>query len=321
MLAALQTALVHLPVSRRYLVGVSGGRDSVCLLHALVDLGYRNLIVCHLNHCLRGAESEADADFVQRLAERLNCTLARADIDVAEYAQEHSLSLETAGRVLRQQWFAECAKEFRTSMIFLAHHADDQAETVLHHLLRGTGLAGLGGMRPEIELNNGLHILRPMLHIRRAELEQWASEKKIRWREDASNQELVYTRNRLRLQALPMLNEIMERDVVPLLHRLSIVARMDDDCLSELTEQVMHRVLAPDGSALAGSILAQEHTAIQYRVVQAWLQRCSVPSLTQGHISAVVELLKGKAPSRSNLPGGWQVRRKSKTLHLTRQDA
>lgn len=321
MLAQLQKALAGRPLARRYLIGVSGGRDSVTLLHALRRLGYLNLVVCHVNHQLRGKESDQDAAFVKRLAARLGCTLDSVEVDVTGYAAEHRLSLETAARALRLEYFAACAEEHDTRTLFLAHHADDQAETVLLNVLRGTGLAGLGGMTPEVEMSNGLELLRPLLGVRRTEIDAYAREHRIKWREDSSNTDSKHTRNRLRNDILPALNAAMDRDVTPALTRLATIAAREDECLAELSDLALENALAPDGASLQTVPLAKEHSAIQHRVVLEWLRRQGVPGISSEHLEDVLGLLTSRTPARCNLPGGLQVRRKAKTLRVERQDA
>lgn len=321
MLAALQKALAGRPLARRYLIGVSGGRDSVTLLHALRRLGYLNLIICHVNHQLRGRESDLDATFVKKLANRLGCALDSVEVDVGGYAAEHRLSVETAARALRLEYFAACAEEHGTNRLFLAHHADDQAETVLLNVLRGTGLAGLAGMQPEIEMSNGLELLRPMLGIRRSEIEAYARQHRIRWREDSSNADPKHTRNRLRNQILPALDAAMERDVTPALNRLAVIASREDECLAELADAALETALTEDGTNLQTVPLAREHSAIQHRVILEWLRHQGVPGISSEHLEDVLGLLTARSPSRCNLPGGMQVRRKAKTLRIERQDA
>src|SRR6266513_5129925 len=135
------------PRDARYLIGVSGGRDSVALLHWLINLGYKKLIVCHLNHQLRGRSSDADARVVEKVARkyRVDCELGAANVRVL--AKKKKMSIETAAREARYSFFAKAAKRHRCHTIFLAHHADDLVETFLFNLIRGAGLTGLAGMR------------------------------------------------------------------------------------------------------------------------------------------------------------------------------
>src|ERR1044072_4367429 len=135
------------PPEARYLIGVSGGRDSVALLHWLVNLGYQKLIVCHLNHELRGRSSLADARFVEKIAGKYRAELELESASVRAFATKRKMSIETAARDFRYSFFAKVAKRRRCHMIFLAHHADDLVETFLINLFRGAGSAGLAGMR------------------------------------------------------------------------------------------------------------------------------------------------------------------------------
>ena len=201
---------------KRYLVGVSGGADSVALLHLLVENGFRNLVICHVDHGLRGRASTADARFVRSLAEKLGLPLESTRVDIAGRMKSQHESMETAARNARHDFFGECARKYRCPRVVLAHHADDQAETVLWNLLRGSH--GLRGMREIRELTpksgSKLELVRPLLGIRRSELVEWLVSKNLRWREDASNAEPVAIRNRLRNEALPLLSGISGRDAV-----------------------------------------------------------------------------------------------------------
>jgi tRNA(Ile)-lysidine synthase len=204
--------LARTPRGGRWLVGVSGGADSVALLHLLLDNGFRNLVVCHLDHRLRGRASTADALFVKRLAEKLGlpCEIGRSE--VRKLMAERGESMETAARNARHVFFAQCAVKHRCRRILLAHHADDQAETVLWNLLRGS--YGLKGMREEQQITVErvrLRIARPLLGVRRAELVAWLEERGHPWREDASNREPVAVRNRLRNEVFPLLAELSGR--------------------------------------------------------------------------------------------------------------
>ncbi len=170
-----QTDLLrNFPAARRYLVGVSGGRDSVVLLHWLHSLGFQKLIVCHLDHRLRGRASAADARFVARLADSLGCQFTGGVADVRAVAKRQKRSLETAAREARFQFFAKVAKARRCRTIFLAHHADDLVETFLLNLFRGAGMTGLGGIREISRQRIGrteLTIVRPLLGVWRSEID------------------------------------------------------------------------------------------------------------------------------------------------------
>src|SRR5438094_2696762 len=194
------------PASARYLIGVSGGRDSVALLHWLVDLGYEKLIVCHLNHQLRGQSSDADARFVEKLAAKYGVNFELGAANVRALAKKKKMSIETAAREARYSFFAKVAKRRRCRTIFLAHHADDLVETFLINLFRGAGSTGLAAMR-EVSTRHiddvDLKIVRPLLGLWRNEIDNYVRQHRLKFREDASNKNLTQIRNRIRRRLIP----------------------------------------------------------------------------------------------------------------------
>src|SRR5438874_6521879 len=208
--------LRRFPPGVRYLIGASGGRDSVTLLDALVGLGYKKLIVCHLNHKLRGRSSNADARFVEKLAAKYDVDLETGSADVRAIANKKKMSVETAAREARYKFFAKIAKRRRCQTIFLAHHADDLVETFLINLFRGAGLTGLAAMR-ETSIrridNVDLTIVRPILGVWRDEIDNYVREHRLKFREDASNKNLVPLRNRIRRCVIPYLENTFSRNL------------------------------------------------------------------------------------------------------------
>lgn len=207
-------------------VGVSGGPDSLCLLHILRQLAPAldsDLHVAHLNHGLRGMDADADADFVQSLAARwcLPCTAAKAD--VATMAQQPGLSLEEAARDARYTFLTGLALDLDSRCIAVGHNADDQTETVLMHWLRGSGLAGLRGMMPVSHLNQ-LRLIRPLLLVPRAQILHYCQEHDLQPRFDRSNEDTTFYRNRLRHQLLPLLEEYNPQIRRILRHTATVVA-------------------------------------------------------------------------------------------------
>src|SRR5438034_7636093 len=215
--------LRRFPPGARYLIGVSGGRDSVTLLDALVDLGYEKLIVCHLNHKLREA-SDTDARFVRKLVATYNKTfVGQTHVDfelgsanVTALAKKKKMSIETAAREARYSFFAKIAKRRRCHTIFLAHHADDLVETFLINLFRGTGLTGLAAM-PEASNRRvddvDLTILRPLLSTWRDEIDMYVRQHRLKFREDASNKNLTPLRNRVRCRIIPYVERELGRKI------------------------------------------------------------------------------------------------------------
>src|SRR6266446_3665249 len=182
-------ALAGLPNDRRYLIGVSGGRDSVALLHWLLAHGYRKLIVCHFEHGLRGRAGKADARFVEQLAQSYALPFEGGAAEVPALAREAAQSIETAARNERLAFFTRIARRRRCLTIFLAHHADDQVETFLLNLFRGAGGRGLGAMRPRSSYG-ALQIVRPLLGVWGSEIDHYLEEHRLKFREDATNEEL-----------------------------------------------------------------------------------------------------------------------------------
>ena len=302
---------------KRWLVGVSGGADSVALLHLLVEEGFANLIVCHLDHGLRGRASTDDAKFVKRLAATLALDFEAARVDVAKLMAQRGESMETAARNARHAFFAGCAVKFNCPRIILAHHADDQAETVLWNLLRGSH--GLKGMREEqpLKTESGveLELHRPLLGIRRADLVAWLVSNKWTWREDASNAKPVAVRNRLRNEALPLLSEISGRDAALAFAR----GAHDTEEVGELVKWALDqtKVLDPQGRMHLGA-LRELPIVLQRVALRKFLSDHGVGSLDRVLIESGMSLLDVKNPAAINLPGGARLRRSEGRLWIDR---
>src|ERR1700757_3500805 len=191
----------------RVAVAVSGGADSVALLRRLMEAAPEIglvLSVAHVHHGIRGAEADADAEFVSSLAAVHGLVLRRGDVDTPSAARDNRETIEEAARNLRYAWFRELLEQGEVDAVATAHTLDDQAETVLHKLLRGAWTEGLGGIHPVIQCARGA-ILRPSLGTRRAEIEAWLLAIGQVWREDATNADTSFTRNRIRHELLPVL--------------------------------------------------------------------------------------------------------------------
>lgn len=188
--------------NRPVLVGFSGGADSVALLGLLVQLDY-SCIALHCNFHLRGEESVRDEQFAAETAFALGVPFHKIDFDTTAYATEHRLSIEMAARELRYNWFEEMRQRFNAQAIAVAHHRDDSVETVLLNLIRGTGIRGMGGIRPK----NG-YVIRPLLTVSRSEILAWLGEQHLTYVTDSTNLSDAYTRNFIRLRVLPLLEEL-----------------------------------------------------------------------------------------------------------------
>lgn len=300
---------------RRYLLGISGGRDSVALLHLLLDAGYRNLVLCHLNHKLRGRASGEDAAFVSRLARKhgLGCEIGQAD--VPRLMQQHGESMELAARNARQRFFADCARKCRCNRVLLAHHADDQAETILFNLLRGSH--GLRGMQHEAMHHvdgKELLMLRPLLGVTRDQINHYLTEKKIAFREDASNTEALTSRNRLRNEVMPLLNEIMGREVRPALLRAQAASQRQQEAIETMLASMKLR--DPQGRLFLPKIAALP-PALQSTVLHDYLRDYQVADISQELLGRCAALVTDAGVAKVNLPGGKFLRRRQKRIFIS----
>jgi tRNA(Ile)-lysidine synthase len=300
--------------TRRYLIGVSGGRDSVALLHALVDLGYKNLIVCHLNHQLRGRSSDADAKFVEKLAAKYDVDLALGSTNVRALAARKKMSIETAAREARYKFFAQVAKRRRCRTIFLAHHADDLVETFLINLFRGSGNAGLAGMRvvatrrvDDVDLT----VVRPLLDVWRTDIEKYVKRHRLKFREDASNKSLAPLRNRIRHRVIPQIEKQFGRKVRESVRRVATISAAEEDFFELLLPAKLMKV--PE---LAVNQMRALPLAIQRRTLHEWLRARKIPNLSFDLIERVRALLDPNHAAKTNLPQDRHVRRRAKKLFI-----
>lgn len=294
------------PKNARWLVGVSGGADSVAMLHLMVRAGFRNLVICHLDHRLRGRASTADARFVISLAKKLGHPCESQSVDVAKMAD--GKSLEASAREARHAFFANCARSWKCRRLILAHHADDQAETILWNLLRGSH--GIKGMEPLKLLRVGrtrLEIHRPLLETRRKALVKWLSENQLKWREDATNSEPFTVRNRLRNEAIPLLDDISGRDACTALNTQAHDARDAREILEWAIQQ--SNALDPDGRIHLPALRALP-SPLRCAVIAKFLADHCIP-VSRDTLARCMALADPRAASATNLPGGLIMRRRA----------
>ncbi len=283
--------------------------------------GAKKLIVVHLDHRLRGSASTTDARFVQKLAQKYGYPAHIAREDVKTLAAHQGISLELAARRARHACFAQAAHTHRTNRIYLAHHAEDQAETILQNLLRGTGPAGLCGMSGETPLKIGrrtLTLLRPLLSTRRAEIQAYAAEHQLKHREDASNTSRAHARNRIRHDLLPAAAQASGRDPIPAILRAFTHLREDTQYLQEITAENAKTVHLPEKKLSAPALRACPRP-IARRLTKAWLQDAGISGITAAHISNIIALADPTAPASTNLPGGKRARRRARVLFIDSQ--
>lgn len=224
----------------KILVALSGGPDSVCLLHILYSLKDElNLTIgaAHINHMLREEESIKDELYVNELCESLciPCYIIRIDID--SVAKEIGISHEMAGRDERYKFFNDISNRYGYNKVSIAHNANDQAETIIMRMMRGTGLEGLGGIRVKRDKN----IIRPILSLSREEIENYCNEKKLKPRIDKTNLENIYSRNKVRLDILPYMKENFNVDIIQTLNRMASILQKDDEYIEKESNKVFEK--------------------------------------------------------------------------------
>lgn len=308
------------PPGSRVLVAVSGGADSVCLLHALLAAAQAgtpfDLEVAHLDHGLR-QESADDAQFVIHLCNRLGLPCHVMRVDVHALARQRGLGIEEAGRAARRKFLQQIAQETHCVRIALAHHLDDQAETVLLRLTRGCGVSGLAAMH----WRDGVFI-RPFLATGRQQIIRYLQDRAIEYVEDVSNSSMVYARNRVRHQVLPQLVQINPA-VSTQLAKLAHIAALEEDYWQQQIDAVVQRVATRRGYELrlCCRALLMEHPALYVRVLRSCLEqvRGSLCGIEMVHIEAIAALLQEGRPQRElSLPQVWVARRYDELVFCAR---
>lgn len=306
--------LQGLPTTKRYLIGVSGGRDSMALLDWLLECGYRKLVVCHLDHRLRGRSSAADARFVERLAIASGLIFEGAVVDVRKLAARTKRSIELAARSARYSFFAEVARRRRCKTIFLGHHAGDLVETFLINLFRGTGTRGLRSIahstKREID-GVKLTIVRPLLTSTRADIDGYLTSRGLEFREDASNESLEPLRNRVRHRIIPFLEREFGRDIRSAIQRAATIASDEDALLEEMIPA------SANSAKLSVAELCKMPVALQRRSLTKWLRTRAVKNVGFEMVERVRALLDPSGiPAKVNVTGGRHTRRRAGELFI-----
>lgn len=334
--AAIRRHALVLP-DQRVLVAVSGGADSVCLLHVLVRLApllHFEVVVLHMNHGLRGDESDGDEAFVRRLARELEVPFVRARADVRKAAARRSVSIEMAARDARYAFFARSARALASKagesdlnryVTATAHTADDQAETILLKITRGAGMRGLTGI-PRITTAHGLTVVRPLLDIPHEAAVDFLEKNGAEWREDSSNEDDTFLRNRIRHHVLPLLETRINPAVRQALARTAEILYEDDQWLDELSAERLEGVRMPPaerggGEDLNAAELAKLPAAARRRVLRLWLSSSGIDPATLDF--GTVDRLERSLASRrrqlhTEIGGGWVAVRAGHRIVLRR---
>jgi len=314
----------------RVLVAVSGGPDSVALLHVLYNLQDElglHLEVAHLEHGMRGEEAKDDARFVRELAKRLKLPVHIKEISVPRLRSRAGKgNLEELARRERYDFLVEVARQRNLDKIATAHTQDDQAETVLMWLLRGSGRKGLGGMAPiqvinlaGAESSKGVTIIRPLLDVSKEELLSFLDERGLEYRLDRSNEDTAFLRNWIRFELMPRLKERFDVGVPSRLAQMAEVLRAEEILLNALALKELEELRAKSGLRRDG--LLRQPRAMQRRMLRLWIEqaRGHLRSLDFDHVEALLGLIADGPPqSRLSIPGGWELIREYETLRLAK---
>ena len=300
------------PEGGRVLVGVSGGADSVCLCLILYELSTKmnfSLEVIHVEHGIRGEESKNDAVFVEQLCKQRGIVCHIRNVDVPRYAKIHHLGEEEAARILRYQVFADAAGQDRNVRIALAHHMEDNAETMLFQLIRGSGLDGLCGMRPQRTGTNGEIYIRPFLQCSREQIEQFLEERGQGYCMDSTNANESYSRNRMRKRVLP---ELIQMNPQAVQHMQTAMEQLQQvrDYLEEETVSLEKKFISGERKnvKLDTDGLAELSQAVRMRLIRkaVWKAAGACKDITAAHLQAVADLLEKQTGRYVKLPYEWK---------------
>ncbi|MFC1498259.1 tRNA lysidine(34) synthetase TilS [Verrucomicrobiota bacterium] len=303
------------------LVAVSGGADSVALLYVLKELKSTlkiKLTAAHLNHCIRGSEADKDAAFVKQLAKRLRIRYEESRFNVPGLARRKGISLEMAAREARYSFLTKTARKIRADAVATAHTADDQAETVLLKLARGAGPGGLSGIKRETVIKD-VKIIRPMLDVAKKEILTFLNSKKIKWREDKSNYDTSFLRNRIRHEIMPLLEARLNPRIKDALLRTAEIIREEDICLDNQAQAILTRCKTNSPCVICLAPLLSYSPALRRRVFRSWLSQAGVPPelidfKTVDQIGGL--LLAKKKNGRIDIVDNWMVRKQDDKLSI-----
>ena len=287
------------------ILGLSGGPDSMVLLHILLYVRERisfNLVVAHINHGVRGEEALKDEKFTEKVAKELGLDFFSTKADMVGLAKEKNISEEEAGREIRYGFFRELIKELGHGKIAVAHNRNDQAETLLMRIMRGTGIDGLAGMSFKSD-----DIIRPILDINRWEIEKYVEDNSIETVVDKTNLETIYSRNKVRLELIPYIKENFNPNIIDTLFRLSENAKLDSSFLEECSGKV-YKSISKEKSAsvvMKSDLFMEEDKAVKNRIIRKAIYNLihTLQGIEEVHISSVVDLFnKGETGKRIDLP-------------------
>ncbi len=304
------------------LIALSGGADSVCLTLLLKELQEEldlKLMACHINHSLRGGESDGDEDFAREFCEKNNIPFIAVRVDVNSYANERRIGTEEAARLLRYETFDRISNEYGLDYVALAHNKNDQAETILFRFLRGSSSKGLSGMKP---LRDGKYI-RPLLVISRQEIEDYLESKNQDYRTDSTNLTVDFTRNKLRLELIPLLEKDYNPDIINNLTEIGELMAIDSEYLDKKAAELLesNSILKKDRIIIDGRLFREDPALTSRAVLKAYgALKGYTTDISKVHIEDILKLAKGETGKSLNIPGGVEVQNSYGDISLTDKD-
>lgn len=308
----------------KIVVGLSGGPDSVCLLHILNRMKEEwnlEIYAAHLNHQIRGIEAQKDAFYISKLCEDLGITFFIKSIDVPKYCEENGLSIEEGARKLRYEMFYEIKHNIKANKIAIGHNLNDQAETILMRMMRGTGLQGLKGID---YIRDGV-IIRPILDIERHDIEEYCKQNNLNPRIDQTNLESIYTRNKIRLELIPYMKDNFNSNIIESIVRMGNSLRSDNDYIENESLKKFKELsnITKDSVELNLNEYINLHNSIKVRVLRNSIKEIlgDTNFIDQRHIDDIIELEEdSKIDKVINLPRGVFVYRKKNSLVFTTKE-
>ncbi|AJA49773.1 tRNA(Ile)-lysidine synthase [Clostridium pasteurianum DSM 525 = ATCC 6013] len=296
-------------VNDKVIVAVSGGPDSMCLLHVLNRIKDKlniKIIAAHVNHCLRGNESDEDEVYVKEFCSKLNIDFYSTRVDINRFSKEKGLSSEMAGRAARYEFFENIKSKVGAQKIAIAHNANDQAETILMRIMRGTGIAGIVGIKP---VRDKIFV-RPLIKIGREEIESYCKKEHINPRIDNTNLTNIYSRNKVRLELIPYIKRNFNEDIITTLNRLSDTVNVDNDYLEYISSQ-KYKLFCDEKK---DEIIIHKEAFLEHKAIIARIIRKSICYLLNNtynfekkHILDIINLQLHKTGTNLDLPKNIKV--------------
>ncbi len=302
-------------------VGVSGGPDSVCLLHVLFQLAeelhIRSIYAVHINHMIRGREADEDEEYVAGLCGRMEVPLHRVAVDVKRISAEKGISVEEAGREARYSEFKSFAERIGAEKIAVAHNRNDQAETVILNIIRGTGLEGLKGM----EYKRG-NIIRPLLDIGRIQIEDYCGINLLKPRTDSTNLTSIYTRNKIRKKLIPSIDELFNTDITSGIVKMASLIKDDNNYIEQMALSLYNQCVVKKDLCrveLKISKTVQQHPAVRRRIIRRAIAEVKgdLKGIENVHVQQADNLISnGKTGSRLHLPHKLRIERSYDSVRI-----